>query len=94
MFGGRLRTALAFQFMYWAEAGTFGLRRTFHPEPGDIVVFRHGQGHVEIFHSGNASSFKSVGGNTSCAGGSWDNGGEVCLHAHGQEHNPYFVRVP
>jgi hypothetical protein len=93
MFGGRLRTALAYQFMYWAESGTFGLRRTFHPEPGDIVVFRHGQGHVEIFRSGTASSFESVGGNTICGGYS-DNGGEVCSHHHGTEHNPYFVRVP
>lgn len=94
MFHGSMRTALAYQFMYWAESHTFGLSRTFHPEPGDIVVFRHGQGHVEIFRQGTASRFESVGGNTSCSGGDWANGGEVCAHWHGTEKSPYFVRVP
>jgi len=92
--GKKFRTALARQFMYWAHSGTFGLRITHNPEPGDIVVFDSGGGHVGIFKSGNARQFTSVEGNTSCAGGSWDNGGEVCIKTHDRSRNPVFVRVP
>lgn len=93
-FGFKFKTALARQFMYWGRAGTYGLRITYHPEPGDIVVFDMGGGHVGTFIQGNASRFESIEGNTSCSGGSWDNGGEVCRKWHGRERNPVFVRVP
>lgn len=92
--GGAMKTALARQFMYWAREGRFGLRITYHPEPGDIVVYDHGQGHVGIFVDGDARHFRAVEGNTSCSGGSWDNGGEVCVQNRDRSRNPVFVRVP
>lgn len=93
-FGYKFKTALARQFMYWGQSGTYGLRITYHPEPGDIVVFNHGGGHVGTFIQGNASRFETIEGNTSCSGGSWDNGGEVCRKWHDRSRNPVFVRVP
>jgi hypothetical protein len=76
-----LRTALAYQFEYWARSHSHGLSLTASPEPGDIVVYHHGQGHVEIFRRWTNRAygrFETVGGNTS-ASGSQDNGGAVLV---------------
>jgi hypothetical protein len=71
-------------YAYWPEqiaASHPLLRITSDPHPGDIVVYHHGQGHVEIFSrwiNRKRGDFETVGGNTS-AGGSQDNGGAVLV---------------
>lgn len=75
------KTALAFQFEWWANSNTAGLSRTSSPEPGDIVVYHHMQGHTGIFYrwiDQKAGHFQAVEGNTS-NGGSQDNGGAVLI---------------
>lgn len=74
-----LKTALAYQWEYWARSHSHGLSITSSPVPGDIVVYHHGQGHCGIFRrwvNRSAGLFEAVEGNTSKAG-SQDNGGAV-----------------
>ena len=79
-FPGRY-TAYAYAPEYSARAGHPYLSITSNPEPGDIVVYHHGQGHIGIFYRWTnraAGRFQTVEGNTS-AGGSQDNGGAVLV---------------
>lgn len=74
-----LRTALAYQWEYWARSHAHGLSITSNPSPGDIVVYHHGEGHTGIFRRWTnraAGQFEAVEGNTSKSG-SQDNGGAV-----------------
>jgi hypothetical protein len=74
-------TAYAYAPEYSARAGHPYLSITSSPEPGDIVVYHHGQGHVGIFYrwtDRKAGRFQTVEGNTS-SGGSQDNGGAVLI---------------
>lgn len=91
-----VKTALAFQFEYWGRAHQHGLSITTDPEPGDIVVYHHNQGHVGIFKkwtSRRSGSFSAVEGNTS-SGGSQDNGGAVLIQQRSTHWVPtVFVRV-
>lgn len=90
------RTALAYQFEYWARAHQHGLSVTHDPQPGDIVVYHHGQGHTGIFKewtAKRAGRFRAVEGNTS-SGGSQDNGGAVLVQDRHTGWVPtVFVRV-
>jgi hypothetical protein len=91
-----VKTALAYQFEYWARSHSHGLSITASPEPGDIVVYHHGQGHVGIFRHWTSSLgvFSAVEGNTSSRG-SQDNGGAVLVKTRtlGAPMHPVFVRV-
>lgn len=91
-----LRTALAFQWEYWGRAHSHGLSITHDPEPGDIVVYHHGQGHTGIFYrwvDRSGGHFQAVEGNTSAAG-SQDNGGAVLVKDRYTGWAPtVFVRV-
>lgn len=74
-------TAYAYAPEYSARAGHPYLSITSSPEPGDIVVYHHGQGHIGIFYRWTnraAGQFQAVEGNTS-NGGSQDNGGAVLI---------------
>jgi CHAP domain len=74
-------TAYAYAPEYSARAGHPYLSITSDPEPGDIVVYHHGQGHIGIFYRWTnraKGEFQAVEGNTS-NGGSQDNGGAVLI---------------
>jgi hypothetical protein len=85
---------------YWAEnmarAGSYGLRITRNPEPGDPVVYHIGDGHIEIFEKWldrARGSFQTVGFNTSVA--SDDNGGAVMRRQRTLAFgSPTFVSYP
>jgi hypothetical protein len=47
--GKPIKTALAYQWEYWARAKQNGLSITYNPEPGDLVVFHIHDGHVGLF---------------------------------------------
>lgn len=91
-----LKTALAFQWEWWARAKSHGLSLTGDPEPGDIVVYHHNQGHTGIFRrwtNRSRGEFEAVEGNTS-NGGSQDNGGAVLIQKRDTGWVPtVFVRV-
>jgi hypothetical protein len=75
-----VKTALAFQWEWWARARQHGLSITYNPEPGDIVVYHFGEGHVGFFRrwiNRSQGVFEAVEGNTSQT--SDDNGGKVML---------------
>jgi hypothetical protein len=90
------KTAWAYQPEIWGRAGWYHLSITHHPEPGDIVVYHHGQGHVGIFRrwiSQSDGTFEAVEGNTSVHG-SQDNGGAVLVRTRHLSWAPtVFVRV-
>lgn len=92
-----IKTALAYQFEYWARSHEHGLSVTSNPEPGDIVVYHHGDGHTGLFKrwkNRSAGEFEAVEGNTSAAG-SQDNGGAVLVKARDTGWvNTVFVHVP
>lgn len=76
----RTRSALAYQWEYWARANQNGLRITYNPEPGDIVVYHFGEGHIGFFRrwiNRSQGVFEAVEGNTSIT--SNDNGGKVMI---------------
>jgi hypothetical protein len=91
-----LRSAWA----YWAEnmarQGSYGLRLTHDPEPGDIVVYHHNEGHTGMFYRWTDRSkgrFQAVEGNTSES--SDDNGGKVMIRDRYIGWVPtYFIRFP
>jgi hypothetical protein len=89
------RSAWAFWPLNMARAGQYGLHTTSNPEPGDIVVYTHGTGHIGIFDKWiNRSSgvFQTVEGNTSA--GNDANGGAVQIRQRtvGDYMQPHFVR--
>lgn len=88
------RSALAYWFEYEARVHAHGLSITTSPEPGDIVVYHHRQGHVGIFRRWiSPGHFETVEGNTS-AGASQDNGGAVLIRQRYTSWAPtVFVRV-
>lgn len=78
-----------------AYGHNYGLLPTNNPEPGDIVVYTHGQGHIGIFDkwiNRSAGYFQTVEGNTSH--GSDSNGGAVMVRQRrvGDYMHPHFVR--
>ena len=79
-----------------AQNARYGLSITNSPIAGDLVCFDWDGGdydHIGIFESGNASTFKTIEGNTSTANQS--NGGEVMRRSRdrGQTVKLAFVRV-
>jgi hypothetical protein len=65
--GKHIKTALAYQWEYWARAHVNGLSITYNPEPGDIVVFHYHDGHVGFFErwiDRGAGSYLAVEGNS------------------------------
>lgn len=90
------RTAWAYAFEDWGRRGWYRMSITRNPEPGDIVVYHHGQGHVGIFYrwvNRDSGHFQAVEGNTS-NGGSQDNGGAVLIRDRWTNWAPTtFVRV-
>jgi hypothetical protein len=78
-----------------ARSNAYGLSITYNPEPGDIVVYTHGQGHIGIFDKWidrSRGHFQTVEGNTSV--GNDSNGGIVMPRQRyvGDYMNPHFVR--
>jgi len=78
-----------------ARANLYGLSVTSNPEPGDIVVYTHGQGHIGLFDkwiNRVRGEFQTVEGNTSF--GSDSNGGQVMVRQRkvGDYMQPHFVR--
>ena len=94
--GKNLRTALAYQWEWWGRARSYGLSITGDPEPGDIVVYHHGQGHTGFFYkwvNRSQGIFLAVEGNTAAWGGSQDNGGAVLVQKRDTGWAPcVFVR--
>ena len=90
------RTAYAYWTEYVARSGHPLLHITSSPEPGDIVVYHHRQGHTGIFRrwtNRSAGEFEAVEGNTS-NGGSQDNGGAVLVQRRITSWVPtVFVKV-
>lgn len=90
----KAKTALAFQWEWWARARQHGLSITFNPEPGDAVVYHFGQGHVGLFRrwiDRRRGLFEAVEGNTSLT--SDDNGGKVMIRQRSlHTGRPTFIR--
>jgi len=88
------KTALAYQYEWWARARQKGLSITYNPEPGDIVVYHFGEGHVGHFRRWTnraLGQFDAVEGNTSVT--SDDNGGKVMLRDRDTGYGrPTFIR--
>lgn len=89
-------TAWAYWLEEQARAGHPLLHLTNDPEPGDGVVYHHGQGHIERFYrwtDRGRGEFEAVGGNTSVSG-SQDNGGAVLVRRRTLSWAPTaFVRI-
>jgi len=94
--GFSIKSALAYQFEWWANSGSHGLSRTSNPEPGDIVVYHIGQGHTGLFSrwlDRRNGVFEAIEGNTS-GGGSQNNGGIVMRKVRNTHWaHTVFVRV-
>lgn len=86
-----LKTALAYQWEYWARSHSHGLSITSSPVKGDIVVYHHRDGHTGIFirwTNRARGEFEAVEGNTS-RHGSQDGGGAVLV----QHRSTSWVRT-
>lgn len=90
------RSAWAYWVENMARQGLYGLRITSNPEPGDIVVYHHNDGHTGIFEkwiSRKSGTFYAIEGNTSA--GSDDNGGAVERRKRSLSWAPtVFVSLP
>lgn len=88
------RSAWALWPLNMARANLYGLSVTTHPEPGDLVVYTHGEGHIGIFDKwlDTLGSFQTVEGNTSAESDA--NGGEVEIRQRhvGDYMQPHFIR--
>lgn len=90
------RSAWAYWTENMARQNLYGLRLTHDPEPGDIVVYHHGEGHTGMFIRWTDRArghFQTVEGNTSIT--SDDNGGAVMIRDRYLGWVPtYFVSFP